>query len=295
MRKKQLVSDETKNRTFLFLQKWANTRTQDYNEPERKGATKGDPIGFSKKKMYTAIIMALTPAFSLQDISEITDVPETTLKVWRSQNLFKLITEIELNELGIYIANLIILIIHSNIINQRFLKIQYSPFILRYYEGYINDSFNEIDCYIKDLGNSSYAIYLPILNSIKRQDVYPTFIDELSHTDDKYDRLDKLTNLFSIISCFNNRCIMKMISTIRDILTQGVIIRPKYFEILDILEHGPLENNRLASRSLNLWLGSDLQSQMLDDEEPGMKTKTSLVIDALKQAIGNYEARRRYL
>lgn len=61
-----------------------------YEEPQRSGTAKGEPIGFSKKKLRTAYWMILFPdCLSLKEIAEKCGISEGVLRVWRTQEDFK--------------------------------------------------------------------------------------------------------------------------------------------------------------------------------------------------------------
>ena len=56
---------------------------KNYKEPSRKGKAKGDPIGFSKKKMRAASLMVLHPyCLKLWEIAKIAGVSDGVLRVW---------------------------------------------------------------------------------------------------------------------------------------------------------------------------------------------------------------------
>jgi len=56
---------------------------KNYKEPVRQGTAKGEPIGFSKKKMKAAWLMILHPyCLSLKDIANLADVSAGVLRVW---------------------------------------------------------------------------------------------------------------------------------------------------------------------------------------------------------------------
>jgi len=56
---------------------------KDYKEPERKGTVKGEPIGFSLKKMKAACWMMLYPnCFTLKEIAKLAGVSDGVLRVW---------------------------------------------------------------------------------------------------------------------------------------------------------------------------------------------------------------------
>lgn len=68
---------------------WTSDMLKDYVEPERAGTAKGDPIGFPKKKLMSAAMLAIYPKVTLKEIGAITGVKPTVLGVWRTQENFK--------------------------------------------------------------------------------------------------------------------------------------------------------------------------------------------------------------
>lgn len=89
-RNKSKIPEKLKNIAVSFIGSWAQDILDNYQEPIREGTSKGDPIGFSRKKMHAACLMVLFPScYSLKDIAKATDVPLGTIKIWRIQEDFK--------------------------------------------------------------------------------------------------------------------------------------------------------------------------------------------------------------
>jgi hypothetical protein len=78
-----------------FLSKFLNERMQLHENPSKKGTPRGEPIGFSMKKL-AATLMMLT-SFKQKDIAKILQVPFGTLRNWNSEKTF--------SDLGYKIAN----------------------------------------------------------------------------------------------------------------------------------------------------------------------------------------------
>jgi hypothetical protein len=66
-----------------------------YREPTRRGTLKGDKIGFTKRKYYASILVALTN-WTLKDIAEKSEVSYGLLRKWKTEDDFK--AEIETHQ-----------------------------------------------------------------------------------------------------------------------------------------------------------------------------------------------------
>jgi hypothetical protein len=72
-----------------FFDSWVIPRMIAYQEPERVGVPKGEPVGLFRKKFYAAQLQILYPAFSLIEIAVFAEVTPNQLRVWRTQEAFK--------------------------------------------------------------------------------------------------------------------------------------------------------------------------------------------------------------
>jgi len=81
-----------KNLLDLF-NKWAAPQLQNYEEPERVGVPRGEPVGFSAKKFYAALAQVLKPAFTLSEIADLVGVSAGQVRVWRTEEPFKKMAE----------------------------------------------------------------------------------------------------------------------------------------------------------------------------------------------------------
>jgi len=81
---------ERKKQTAISLvEAYSEGRLEGYVEPERSGTPKGDPVGFSRKKLRAVHLMVLHPqTLKLKDIAEIAGVSEGVIRVWRTQGQF---------------------------------------------------------------------------------------------------------------------------------------------------------------------------------------------------------------
>jgi len=77
-----------KNLLDLF-NKWAAPQLQNYEEPERVGVPRGEPVGFSAKKFHAALAQVLTPVFTLAEIAKLVGVSAGQVRVWRTDEEFK--------------------------------------------------------------------------------------------------------------------------------------------------------------------------------------------------------------
>lgn len=79
---KDQIEAVVKRRLFKFIK----NRRQGYIEPQRKGTPKGDPIGFSRKKYYAALLCITD--MSLSDIAALSNVSYNLLRKWRTESDF---------------------------------------------------------------------------------------------------------------------------------------------------------------------------------------------------------------
>ena len=100
-----------------IAEQYIDSELQAYTEPAREGTPKGDPIGFSTKKLETALWMILFPnTYRLKEISKIVNISEGTIRVWRTQEDFKQRVNTAYREFGQIIFQLIdMLISKSNV------------------------------------------------------------------------------------------------------------------------------------------------------------------------------------
>lgn len=83
-----------KDEVIQDIKAWIEIELNDYQEPTRTGTAKGEPIGLSRKKFEAALWMVLFPqVFRLKDIAERVGVSNGVLRVWRTQDDFKRVTE----------------------------------------------------------------------------------------------------------------------------------------------------------------------------------------------------------
>lgn len=63
---------------------------ENYEEPQRAGIRKGEEIGFSKRKMMTAMLMVLHPnGLGLKQIGQISHASDAMIRYWRTEETFK--------------------------------------------------------------------------------------------------------------------------------------------------------------------------------------------------------------
>lgn len=96
-----------KNQAILFVKVWIESDVARYPEPSRAGTPKGQPIGLSRKKYETALVMVLHPALKLKEIAEIAGVSEGVLKVWQTQGPFKQAVSSGCKAVGFLISEII--------------------------------------------------------------------------------------------------------------------------------------------------------------------------------------------
>jgi len=88
-----------------LLGEYIEQRMSSYIEPERKGTTKGDPIGFSRKK-YEASLYCTTK-FKLKYMAKILDTPYGVLRKWKTEKKFKEMVETHCREFAILFSDYI--------------------------------------------------------------------------------------------------------------------------------------------------------------------------------------------
>ncbi|MBU4234268.1 MAG: hypothetical protein L6277_02350 [Desulfobacterales bacterium] len=81
-----------KNLLDLF-NKWAAPQLLNYEEPDRVGVPRGEPVGFSAKKFHAALAQVLKPAFTLAEIAKLVGVSAGQVRVWRTEERFKKLAE----------------------------------------------------------------------------------------------------------------------------------------------------------------------------------------------------------
>jgi hypothetical protein len=102
------ISAHIQGAAISFVTMSAMNHMKGYVAPARKGTAKGKPIGFSRKKLRAAILMALFPnIFQMKDISGAVDVSLGVLKLWCREEAFKSIVKERALELGRFIVSLI--------------------------------------------------------------------------------------------------------------------------------------------------------------------------------------------
>ncbi len=88
-----------------LLGEYIEQRMSSYIEPERKGTTKGDPIGFSRKK-YEATLYCTTN-FKLKYLAKILGIPYGVLRKWKTEERFKEMVETHCRDLAILFCDYI--------------------------------------------------------------------------------------------------------------------------------------------------------------------------------------------
>jgi hypothetical protein len=84
---------EIKKKLLDLFHKWADPQLEKYEEPERVGVPRGEPVGFSAKKFHAALAMVLKPSFTLAEIAGLVGVSAGQVRVWRTEEPFKKLAE----------------------------------------------------------------------------------------------------------------------------------------------------------------------------------------------------------
>jgi len=82
-----------KKKLLDLFHKWADPQLEKYEEPERMGVPRGEPVGFSAKKFHAALAQVLKPSFTLAEIAELVGVSAAQVRVWRTEEPFKKLAE----------------------------------------------------------------------------------------------------------------------------------------------------------------------------------------------------------
>jgi hypothetical protein len=82
-------SEQERRKVIHFVRTWIDARLTGYVEPQRSGTAKGDRIGFSKKKLAAAALLALYPQVQIKEIAEAAGVKAAVLSVWRTHDNFR--------------------------------------------------------------------------------------------------------------------------------------------------------------------------------------------------------------
>ena len=69
------------------MSRFINQNTERYLEPQKKGTSKGDPVGFSKIKHTASFLMIMD--FKEREIADMLDMPVGVLRNWLTQTPFK--------------------------------------------------------------------------------------------------------------------------------------------------------------------------------------------------------------
>jgi hypothetical protein len=80
---------ELKKKLLELFHKWADPQLEKYDEPERVGVPRGEPVGFSAKKFHAALAQVLKPAFTVAEIADLVGVSAGQVRVWRTEEPFK--------------------------------------------------------------------------------------------------------------------------------------------------------------------------------------------------------------
>jgi hypothetical protein len=94
-----------KKNLLVLFNKWADPQLQNYEEPERVGVPRGEPVGFSAKKFHAALAQVLKPAFTLAEIADIVGVSSGQVRVWRTEAPFKKLADKLQEEFLAYISD----------------------------------------------------------------------------------------------------------------------------------------------------------------------------------------------
>jgi len=90
------------NNAIQAAEMFSDWLLQDYTEPARAGTPKGDPIGFSRRKMRTAHMMVLHGSIlELKDIAKLTGVSEGMTRQWRLDEKFNKVSA----DFGLFVAD----------------------------------------------------------------------------------------------------------------------------------------------------------------------------------------------
>lgn len=84
---------QIKKKLIDLFHKWAAPQLQEYEEPERIGVPRGEPVGFSAKKFHAVLAQVLKPAFTLAEIANLVGVSGGQVRVWRTEETFKKLAE----------------------------------------------------------------------------------------------------------------------------------------------------------------------------------------------------------
>jgi hypothetical protein len=87
------VRAKIKKKLLDLFYKWADPQLDKYEEPERVGVPRGEPVGFSAKKFHAALAQVLKPSFTLAEIAELIGVSAGQVRVWRTEEPFKKLAE----------------------------------------------------------------------------------------------------------------------------------------------------------------------------------------------------------
>ena len=87
------VRGKVKKKLLDLFHKWADPQLEKYEEPERVGVPRGEPVGFSAKKFHAALAMVLKPSFTLAEIADLVGVSSGQVRVWRTEEPFKKLAE----------------------------------------------------------------------------------------------------------------------------------------------------------------------------------------------------------
>jgi hypothetical protein len=122
-----------------LLEKFINKKLKGYVEPERKGTTKGDPIGLSKVKHEAGLLMLTRMAY--KEIAEQLNISHGIVLKWRTEALFMSTLEKHANEFAELFGNRVMQVASTikNIENQERYNNDLSEFNG---EGYSPDLFN---------------------------------------------------------------------------------------------------------------------------------------------------------
>ena len=81
--------NENKN-GLEFIESWVAQRTGAYREPVKKGTSRGDPVGLSRKKYEAAQMMVFYPtSMQIKEIARKIGVADGVLRTWRTQAEFQ--------------------------------------------------------------------------------------------------------------------------------------------------------------------------------------------------------------
>lgn len=90
--KDEIKEERERRRQWIvsFLRKHIDKKLVSYEEPQREGVPKGDPIGYPKSKMAASMWMVLYPhGLGLREIGQFVGTSYAVIGMWRHEEEFK--------------------------------------------------------------------------------------------------------------------------------------------------------------------------------------------------------------